>query len=177
MDVADVASVARAADRASAVTDGIDLLFNNAGIYPRDEGGLERIAPESLHEAYDVNAVGCLRVVQAFLPLLRGGRGKRLMQITSLMGSIDDNSSGGSYAYRMSKAALNMLTRNLAHALGPEGFVTLSIHPGWVETRMGGPGAPMELRAATEEILRTALSAGPEDSGGFKGPGGADLPY
>ena len=93
------------------------------------------------------------------------------------MGSIDDNTSGGSYAYRVSKNALNMVVRNLAHELGPEGFIALAIHPGWVKTSMGGPAAPLELEPAVRDILRTALNTGAEDNGGFRGPGGITEPY
>jgi NAD(P)-dependent dehydrogenase (short-subunit alcohol dehydrogenase family) len=93
------------------------------------------------------------------------------------MGSNGDNTSGGSYAYRISKAALNMATTNLAHDLGPEGFVALAIHPGWVRTRMGGSAAPLEVRSASEEVLRIALSATLAENGRFLGPGGKALPY
>ena len=116
-------------------------------------------------------------MTRAMLALLRKGSGKRVIQMTSLMGSVGDNTSGGSYAYRMSKAAMNMANRNLALELGGEGFVCLAVHPGWVRTRMGGAGAPLELGPAVEQILENALESGPRDSGGFKGPGRADLPF
>jgi NAD(P)-dependent dehydrogenase (short-subunit alcohol dehydrogenase family) len=177
LDVRDVGSIGAAAFEIRQRVKRIDLLVNNAAVYPDQEGGLERLEMQDLLDAFDVNAVGPLRVIRAMLPLLRKGEGKRLIQITSLMGSIDDNSSGGAYAYRMSKTALNMAVRNLAHELGPEGFVCLAVHPGWVRTHMGGPSAPLEIRAATEEVLRVALAADLSDNGGFKGPGGVDLPY
>jgi NAD(P)-dependent dehydrogenase (short-subunit alcohol dehydrogenase family) len=177
MDVGDDASVARAATEVGRVVDHLDLLINNAGIYPKDDGGVEQLDLQKLIDAFDVNALGALRVTRAMLPLLRKGSGKRVIQISSLMGSMGDNSSGGSYAYRMSKAAVNMASRNLAHELGREGFVCLALHPGWVQTRMGGGGAPLELGPAVEQILENALETGPEDNGGFKGPGRADLPF
>lgn len=127
--------------------------------------------------AYEVNALGPLRVVGALLHLLRRGSGRRIVQITSLMGSIRDNTTGGSYGYRMSKAALNMATRNLALDLAREGFTVLAIHPGWVRTRMGGPAAPLGIAAATREVLRVALSAGPRENGSVLGPGAKLLPY
>ena len=177
LDVRDAGSIAAAALEIGRWAKRIDLLINNAGIYPDQEGGLERLEMQDLIDAFDVNAVGPLRVIRALLPLLRSGKGKRLIQITSLMGSIEDNSSGGVYAYRMSKAALNMAVRNLAHELGPEGFVCLALHPGWVRTRMGGQSAPLDVRAASEEVLRVTLAANPADNGRFKGPGGEELPY
>ena len=177
MDVGDDASVARAAAEVGRVVDHVDLLVNNAGIYPEDDGGLERLELQKLIEAFDVNALGALRVTRAMLPLLRKGSGKRVIQVTSLMGSMGDNSSGGSYAYRMSKAALNMANRNLAHELGHEGFLCLAVHPGWVQTRMGGDVAPLEIGPAVEQILENALETGADDNGGFKGPGRTDLPF
>jgi len=177
MDVGDDASVAGAAAEVGRVVEHVDLLINNAGIYPKDDGGLERLELRKLTEAFDVNALGALRVTRAMLPLLRKGSGKRVIQMTSLMGSMGDNSSGGSYAYRMSKAAMNMANRNLAHELGHEGFVCLAVHPGWVQTRMGGGGAPLEIGSAVEQILENALETGADDNGGFKGPGRTDLPF
>ena len=177
LDVSDEASIASAVQSAGQHVQQIDLLFNNGGIYPKDKGGVETIDLNDLNLAFDVNTLGPLRVIRAFLPLLRKGSGKRLIQMASLMGSIDDNTSGGSYAYRVSKNALNMVVRNLAHELGPEGFIALAIHPGWVKTSMGGPAAPLELEPAVRDILRTALNTGIEDNGSFRGPGGIVEPY
>jgi NAD(P)-dependent dehydrogenase (short-subunit alcohol dehydrogenase family) len=176
MDVSDEGSVAAAAERIASRVDRIDVLFNNAGVYPEDST-LDTLEPQALLEAYAVNAVGPLIVVRHLLPLLRKGRDKRLIQITSLMGSIEDNTSGSSYAYRMSKAALNMAVKNLAHELGGEGFTALAVHPGWVQTRMGGTSAPLRLEAATTDVLRVALETGPEHNGAFLGPGGRRLGY
>ena len=177
MDVRDEGSIGAAVSEMSRRVSHVDLLINNAGVYPSQVKGLEELEIEELIEAFDVNAVGPLRVTRCLMTLLRQGEQKRLMQITSLMGSIADNGSGGSYAYRMSKTALNMAVRNLAIELGPEGFICMAVHPGWVRTRMGGTQAPLELRPAAEELLRVILEAGPEENGAFKGPGGTDLPW
>ena len=177
LDVADDDSVAQAAARAEALVEHIDVLFNNAGIFPRENGRLEQLDLDTVFDAFDVNAVGVLRVTRALLPLLRRGRGKRVIQMTSLMGSLRDNSSGGSWAYRLSKAAMNMVTRNLAHELGPEGFICISVHPGWVRTRMGGEGGRLGPRTAVEQVLHVALATGREANGSFKGPGSVDLPF
>lgn len=177
MDVRDEGSVGAAVSEINRRVKHVDLLINNAGVYPKQKRGLEELEIDDVIDAVDVNAVGPLRVIRCFLPLLRRGKGKRLVQVTSLMGSLEDNRSGGSYAYRMSKCALNMAVRNLAHELGPDGFVCLAVHPGWVRTRMGGSEAPLEIGAAAEEMLRVMLEAGPEDNGAFKGPGGKNLPW
>ena len=177
LDVTDEDSITSAVREVSSKVERIDLLFNNGAVYPSKADGLNALDPSSLLHAFDVNTIGPLRVIKACLPLLRRGRAKRLIQITSLMGSIADNSSGGSYAYRLSKCALNMAVRNLAHELGSEGFIALAIHPGWVKTKMGGAAAPLDLEPAVQDILRTALGSGAAENGSFKGPGGASLPY
>lgn len=177
MDVAKMSSVRRAHQTIGDLVERIDLLFNSAGIYPNDPAGIERLDTSSLERAFDVNALGPLRVVQTFLPLLRQGRDKKLVQITSLMGSIADNNSGGSYAYRMSKTALNMAVRNLGHELGPEGFIVVAMHPGWVRTRMGGAGAPLTIEDAVRQILEATASLTRADNGCFKGPDGSTLPF
>jgi len=178
LDVADEDSVAAGAAAIARRVEHVDLLFNNAGVYPDEESaGIEQADLVGAARAFEVNALGPLRVVRALLGLLRRGSGKRLVQVTSLMGSIQDNTAGGSYGYRMSKAALNMATRNLALELGPEGFTVVAIHPGWVRTRMGGSDAPLGVTPAAREVLRIALTAGPEQNGAFLGPGGETLPY
>jgi len=177
MDVGDPASITTATHEVQGRVNRIDLLFNNAGIYPSSDGSLEQLDTGNLVRAFEVNAVGPLRVAGALLPLLRRGRDKRLVQITSLMGSMGDNGSGGSWSYRMSKAALNMAVRNMGHELGHEGFICLAIHPGWVQTRMGGGAAPTPLDACVAGILRTTFAATPADNGGFKDTSGDDLPY
>lgn len=176
MDISDDASVAAGAEEIGRRVDRVDLLINNGGVYPHD-GSLESLDTDALVDAFSVNAVGALRVTRALLPLLREGRDRKLVQITSLMGSIADNGSGGSYGYRMSKTALNMAVRNLAHELGPEGFVALAMHPGWVQTRMGGSGAPLGPRDAVSSMLRTALAAGDDSNGAFLNYEGKALPY
>jgi NAD(P)-dependent dehydrogenase (short-subunit alcohol dehydrogenase family) len=178
LDVADEGSIAQAVRAIEARVDRVDVLINNAGVYPRETVPFDRLDPEVLVRAFRINALGPLRVTAALLPLLRRGQERRLIQLTSRMGSIDDNRSGGSYAYRLSKAALNMAVRNLAHELGPERFVVLAIHPGWVRTRMGGDDrAPLALEAAAAEVLRLGRGADASLSGTMLGPGGERIPW
>ena len=178
MDVADEGSIASATAAIEGMAGGVDLLVNNAGVYPRETVAFDRLDPEALVQAFRVNALGPLRVTASLLPLLRRGREKRVAALTSKMGSIDDNRSGGSYGYRLSKAALNMAVRNLAHELGREGFVVVAIHPGWVRTRMGGGDrAPLALDAAAAEVLRLARTADISLSGAMLGPGGERIAW
>jgi NAD(P)-dependent dehydrogenase (short-subunit alcohol dehydrogenase family) len=177
-DVSDADSIGRAASEIAGLVGHVDLLVHSAGVYPREAVSFDRLDPETLVQAFRVNAVGPLRVTAALLPLLRKGSEKRIVALTSRMGSIDDNRSGGSYAYRLSKTALNMAVRNLDHELGPEGFVVLALHPGWVRTRMGGGDrAPLAVDAAAAEILRAAWGADRSVSGAMLGPGGERIAW
>lgn len=148
----------------------VDLLFNVAGIYG-DGAGPSALANDlalgDLASTYDVNALGPLRVVLAVLPNIRRGSAKKLVHITSGMGSITDNTSGGSYGYRMSKAALNMMSKSLAVDLRGEGIASYVINPGWVQTDMGGANAPTTVAQSVEGIVREIDRATLEDSGAF----------
>ena len=126
---------------------------------------------------FAVNSVAPLRLVQALLPQLRAGRGKKVINLTSRMGSIEDNSSGAAYAYRASKAALNMETRSLAIDLRAAGFVCVVLHPGWVATDMGGANAPESVADSIKGMLEVidGLEAG--NSGEFFDFTGARVPW
>jgi NAD(P)-dependent dehydrogenase (short-subunit alcohol dehydrogenase family) len=110
----------------------LDGVILNAGIL--EATSLEELDPESVRRQFEVNALAPLRLTRALLPRL--GAGSKLALITSRMGSIDDNSSGGSYGYRMSKVALNMAGKSLAVDLKPRGIAVAILHPGLVRTRM-----------------------------------------
>ncbi len=156
--------------------EAVDVLVNNAGVGFEDES-LERLAFGEVLDAFNVNAVGPLRMVQALLPALRRGQAKKLVHITSGMASIGDNGSGGYYAYRLSKAALNMAARNLAVDLGGEGFVSVALHPGWVQTDMGGRGAPTPVEDSVEKMLKVIDGLGPKDNGKFLGYRGNEVTW
>ena len=177
MDVGDEESIVRGAERTLELVDRIDILINNAGVYPKIGTVSSGIDSAEMIRAFQVNTLGPMHVITAFLPLLRKGKDRKLVQITSKMGSIDDNTSGGSYAYRISKAALNMAVKNLAHEFGPERFIALTIHPGWVQTRMGTGAATLELGAGVGDILKTIEEATSSDNGAFIGPGQERLPW
>ncbi|MBW4539453.1 MAG: SDR family oxidoreductase [Myxacorys chilensis ATA2-1-KO14] len=115
----------------------IDALINNAGIVKRVT--LENLDFDSIREQFEVNALGALRVTHALLPNLKAGSkkaGSKIVLMTSRMGSIADNTSGSSYGYRMSKVALSMAGKSLAHDLKPHGIAVAILHPGLVQTRM-----------------------------------------
>ena len=125
----------------------LDALINNAGVADGRWSSVEEIDMDVVREVLDINAVAPLLVTQCALPLLTKNGGKVAM-VTSLMGSIDDCHSGKSYAYRASKTALNMLATSMKNELRDQGVSVVLIHPGWVETDMGGPRAPSGSRKA-----------------------------
>jgi NAD(P)-dependent dehydrogenase (short-subunit alcohol dehydrogenase family) len=149
----------------------IDVLFNVAGVYGGKKQSLGQMAEDlalpDVASTFDVNAMGPLRLTVALLPHVRRGTVKKLVHVTSGMGSIGDNESGGYYAYRMSKAALNMMSRSLACDLRGEGIVSVVINPGWVQTDMGGPSAPTPVDESVRGILREVDRATLADSGEF----------
>ena len=176
-DVGDPGSIDAARAAVARSTDSLDLLLNNAGVYGGRGLGLDELDFEELHEVFDINTLGPLRVTRAFLPLLRAGRAPKLAHLTSLMGSITDNGSGGSYAYRMSKAALNMASRNLGHELSAAGVPSVVLHPGWVQTDMGGSHAPLAAPESVAGMIRVLDALEPAQSGRFYSWRGEELPW
>jgi len=126
---------------------------------------------------FDTNALGALRVTSALLPALRRGSTRRIACLSSRAGSLADNTSGRNYAYRLSKAALNMGVRNLAVELRPEGFTVLCLHPGWARTDMGGPTAPQTPEESVSGLLQVLDRARPEDTGRFIDFRGQEVPW
>lgn len=170
VDVTNVAAVYRAA---AEMGDGeIDILINNAGIMIEDN--IDRIDIAAVRLQFEVNALAPLNVALAFRRRLR--RGSRLINISSRLGSIGDNESGDDYGYRMSKAAQNMLTSNLAIELGREDVIVAAIHPGIVATGMtNGNGTPADEVA--RDIRTVVGRLGAELSGRFLDRNGAILPW
>jgi NAD(P)-dependent dehydrogenase (short-subunit alcohol dehydrogenase family) len=139
------------------------VLVNNAGIHGDHEGAGEYDL-ERAHEVIETNTFGPWRLVQAFLPLLRASEAPRIVNVSSGSGQLAEM-GGGATAYRLSKAALNALTRTLA--ADEPGVLVNALCPGWVRTDMGGRGAPRSLAegADTAVWLATLPEGGP--SGGF----------
>ena len=170
VDVADAASVADLARRLDGI--GLGLLVANAGILERI--GLDALDFDSIRRQFEVNAIGTLRVVEALLGNL--GKGSKIGIVTSLMGSMGDNDSGGHYGYRMSKAALNAAGVSLALDLRPRGIPVAILHPGLVNTRMTG-----HIGISTEESVQGLLARidglNLENSGTFWHSDGRVLPW
>ena len=173
----DVASQQSVDELAAALDDEpIDLLINNAGIFPR-VGKIAEIDFDDYNRTLAVNTVGPVRVTRALLPNLRGGKLKMIAGLSSNLGSIAENERGNFYGYRESKAALNMFTKTLAAELGPEGFTCVVLTPGWVQTDMGGPNAtltPAESIAGMKAVLDRLT---PADNGTFWSYNGNQVPW
>jgi NAD(P)-dependent dehydrogenase (short-subunit alcohol dehydrogenase family) len=151
----------------------VDWLVCNAGVLQHQ--GLDSLDLASMRLQYEVNALGPLRTVSALRDRLR--RGSRVAIVTSRMGSIADNSSGGAYGYRMSKAAVNAAGVSLAHDLRPDGVAVALLHPGWVQTGMtGGRGLVTAAESAAGLIARID-DLRLETSGGFWHADGSRLPW
>jgi NAD(P)-dependent dehydrogenase (short-subunit alcohol dehydrogenase family) len=172
----DVSNDSSVREFASQVKGPVDGLINNAGVMGKTQD-LEKIDFEDALRTFSINALGPLRVTRALLPNLREGQGKKVLHITSGMGSIGDNDSGGYYGYRMSKAALNMASRSLAADLRGEGILSAVINPGWVQTDMGGRGAPTNVTESVTGILKQFDSMTQEQSGEFLDHQGKSWPW
>ncbi len=156
----------------------VDLLINNAGYYP---GGMNEIFGHTNREmwlrAFEINTIAPLQISEALLENLALGQGKTIALITSKMGSMGDNTSGGCYLYRTSKAALNMVATSLAQDLEPRGIKVALLHPGWVRTDMGGPNALISAQQSVAGMLKVILGLGWQDSGRFLGYDGKEIEW
>lgn len=174
LDVTDATSVDRFG--AALADESVDVLINNAGVGVHSTP-LDELDFAEMEHFFAVNAIGPLRVTRALLPALRSGADKKIVNLTSRMGSIEDNSSGAAYSYRASKAALNMVTRSLAVDLGPQGFICAVLHPGWVMTDMGGKPAPVAPEDSISGMLRVIAALSADDNGKFYDFTGATVPW
>src|SRR6187399_2258008 len=152
----------------------IELLVNNAGIllWGKDFPELD---VAGIRKQFEVNALGPLRVTAALRDRLQ--KGAKIALVTSRMGSIDDNTSGGSYGYRMSKAALNMAGKSLAVDLKPQGVAVAILHPGMVKTELTGSHGQVEPLDAARGLLARLEELTLETSGGFWHANGQRLPW
>jgi len=147
-------------------TAGLELVVSNA-VFARREHSLGDVERQTFLQAVEVNAFGALALERACPPLLAAGENPRFVAIGSTMGSFLDRDTTGRYAYRMSKAALNMGLLTLASDPVMAGIIAVSVHPGWVRTRLGGMDAPLSPQDAAERLARFIEGLGAEHHGGF----------
>jgi NAD(P)-dependent dehydrogenase (short-subunit alcohol dehydrogenase family) len=154
----------------------IDILLHNAGIYGQGKQSWDDITLASLQATMLTNAFSPFLLTKAFIKSLHAGERKQVVYISSLMGSISDNNSGGVYAYRASKTAGNMLMKSLAIDLAKDNMRVLILHPGWVLTDMGGPNAPIDT-ATSIQGMRKVIERDDTTNGGFYNYKGEVLPW
>jgi len=175
LEVTDAASVRAAAQ--SLAGDPIDLLVNNAGVGSPKKQRLGSLDYAAWAQVLDVNTLGPMRVVEAFLDNIANGSDRQIVTLTSAMGSIADNASGGSYAYRSSKAAVNIVMKSLSIDLAPRGISCVVVHPGWVRTAMGGPDGKLTTAESVTALRRLIAGLKPQDTGRFFNYDGKPYPW
>ncbi|MGH8249774.1 MAG: SDR family oxidoreductase [Steroidobacteraceae bacterium] len=175
LDVTDTTSVRAAATELKG--EPIDLLLNNAGIGDRGNHQLGRLDYAAWMKVLDTNSLGPMRITEAFLENVAGSELKRIVTITSGMGSIADNTSGGRFAYRSSKTAVNMVMKSLAIDLAPRGIICIVMNPGWVRTDMGGSDGKMSPAESIQAMRSVIAALKPGDSGKFLNYNGKTYPW
>jgi len=146
----------------------VDVLINNAGVMGKSKvQSLFELDMEDAAATYDANALGPLRVTRALFAHLKKSSTRRLVSISSGLGSLAGNESGGMYGYRMAKAALNMANRSLHADLRPEGFTCVVMNPGWVRTDMGGQGGEIAVDDSAARMIAIIDRLTIEQSGSF----------
>jgi NAD(P)-dependent dehydrogenase (short-subunit alcohol dehydrogenase family) len=162
----------RAIDRVVKALNGwdrVDVLINNAGVARQGD------SREGFLACFELNSIVPFLLTKALLPLLKNSKSPKVVNVSSLMGSITDNNSGGTYAYRASKAALNIINKSMA--CDNDWLTTVVVHPGWVKTDMGGPEAPIEVAESGAGLWNVIDSLNRTDSGHFYDFRGKELPW
>lgn len=173
MDVCSRASVDTAVEKLSKALNGLDILVNNAAIFPEEgDESFTDLNVEFFTEAVNTNVTGVARVTQATLPLIRKGEESRIVNISSGAGSISAKTEAKHYCYGASKAALNMFSKTLSLELAPEGIIVAAVSPGWVQTEMGGPNAKITTQESAQDLYQTTMNLTMGDTGEFLGRDG-----
>jgi len=154
----------------------ISLFINNAGIYGERQS-LDEIEEQQWLEVFRVNTIAPLLLTRALLPLMDRQAPGKLVYLSSKMGSIADNSGGGIYIYRTSKTALNQVIKSLSIDLASEGLLVAALHPGWVQTDMGGPSADIDTLTSVTGMRALIKSLDASGSGGFYNYDGSIIPW
>ena len=173
IDVSDAESVAGLKTVLSELCPKVDILVNNAGVFQNETLGDMNF--DQIDNQLQINAMAPLRVTMAVLPLI--SEGGKIANITSRMGSMADNSSGGYYGYRASKAALNAFGKSLAMDLKPQGIAVAQIHPGFVQTRMVNFAGDITPEASAQGIVSRIDALDLRTTGSFWHSNGDNLPW
>jgi NAD(P)-dependent dehydrogenase (short-subunit alcohol dehydrogenase family) len=173
LDVANFTQIESLASHLSNST--IDLLINNAGIYPDSSFG--DVDTDDWLEAFKINSIAPLKMATAFLPHIAKSQLKKIATLSSKMGSLDDNTSGGSYIYRSSKTAVNMVMKSLSIDLKPQGIALITLHPGWVQTEMGGPNGLINAQTSVAGLRNVIDHLNLSNTGRFIAYDGKEIPW
>jgi NAD(P)-dependent dehydrogenase (short-subunit alcohol dehydrogenase family) len=174
VEVTDQASIAHLA--AELKDQPLDVLINNAGVDGRKASTIGETDTKVWLQTLAVNTIAPMHMAEAFLPNLMRGERKIIATLSSRMGSITEL-NGGSYAYRSSKAAVNAVMKGLSGDLKDRGVIAVSLHPGWVQTDMGGPSAPIKPDDSVRGLLKVITGLKPQDNGKFLNFDGAAIPW
>jgi NAD(P)-dependent dehydrogenase (short-subunit alcohol dehydrogenase family) len=155
----------------------IDILINNAGIYGQDDASFGNTDVEAWLQTFRVNTIAPVKIAEALVDNVSRSQRRVMAFLSSKMGSIEDNGSGGSYVYRTSKTALNMAVKSLAIDLAPRGIAVAALHPGWVLTEMGGPNAEIDTATSVKGMARVLDALTPDGSGLFYEYDGGVIPW
>lgn len=155
----------------------IDLLINNAGYYGPKGYGFGNCDVTEWKKVFEINAIAPQKLVEALYPSLQLSNDKTIVCISSKVGSMTENTSGGGYLYRSSKAALNSVVKSLSNDLKPEGFTVIAMHPGWVQTEMGGPNALISTEESVTGLTKVIAQLSIDNSGQFLNFDGTELPW
>jgi NAD(P)-dependent dehydrogenase (short-subunit alcohol dehydrogenase family) len=153
----------------------IDVLINNAGVYPHSAFGDTNY--EEWVTAFKINSMAPLKMAEAFVQHLTKSQLKKMATLTSKMGSIDDNTSGESYSYRSSKTAVNMVMKSLSIDLKPYGISVVTLHPGWVQTNMGGPNALINTHTSVMGLRQVIEQLNLSNTGQFRAFDGKEIAW
>ncbi len=157
--------------------EAIDIFINNAGVYGPKTTRFGEVDGKLWAEVFQINSIAPLLLTQLIIENLRAGKDKKLLYVTSKMGSIADNGGGGSYVYRSSKAALNSVVKSLSVDLAGEGFSAAVLHPGWVLTDMGGPNALIDTNTSVSGMMEVIAKLDQSQSGSFFNYDGSLIPW
>lgn len=155
----------------------IDVLFNNAGIYGNEANHLGHLDTEAWLETFKVNVISPMKILETFADNVESSSLKTIANMTSKMGSIEDNGFGGRYAYRSSKTALNMTMVSAALELKDRDISVLLLHPGWVRTDMGGPNGELSVEESAMKLRKIVDNSTLDDSGKFFDINGETIPW
>ncbi len=154
----------------------IDILINNAGVGSSNQH-FEAVSSKPWLEVLKVNLIAPLIITQSLIENVKKSSSKKIYFLSSQLGSIGDNTSGGMYVYRSSKTGLNQVVKSLSVDLKPEGITVVSLHPGWVKTDMGGPNAPVSIDKSIEGMTKVIDRTDINDTGRFLNYDGTELPW